>query len=74
MMGNRITRCFRHGLAMNLAAPPRNPTISIVGGVKASDGSDVKVYEQKRPVGYADYKPGMLYVSVYEVFPAGEGR
>lgn len=36
----------------------------------ASDGSDVKVYEQKRPVGYADYKPGMLYVSVYEVFPA----
>ena len=33
-MGNRITRCFRHGLAMNLAAPPRNPTISIVGGVK----------------------------------------
>lgn len=35
MMGNRITRCFRHGLAMNLAAPPRNPTISIVGGVKA---------------------------------------
>jgi hypothetical protein len=34
MMGNRITRCFRHGLAMNLAAPPRNPSISIVGGVK----------------------------------------
>lgn len=34
MVGNRITRCFRHGLAMNLAAPPRNPTISIVGGVK----------------------------------------
>lgn len=33
------------------------------------DGSDVKVYEQKRPVEYADYKPGMLYVSVYEVFP-----
>lgn len=33
------------------------------------DGSDVKVYDQKRPVEYADYKPGMLYVSVYEVFP-----
>ena len=32
-VGNRITRCFSHGLAMNLAAPPRNPTISIVGGV-----------------------------------------
>ena len=25
--------------------------------------------EQKRPVEYADYMPGMLYVSVYEVFP-----
>ena len=25
--------------------------------------------EQKRPVEYADYKSGMLYVSVYEVFP-----
>lgn len=36
----------------------------------ADDGSDVKVYEQKRPVEYADYKSGMLYVSVYEVFPA----
>ena len=33
MVGNRITRCFRYGLVMNLAAPPRNPTISIVGGV-----------------------------------------
>ena len=29
----------------------------------------VKVYDQKRPVEYADYMPGMLYVSVYEVFP-----
>ena len=29
----------------------------------------VKAYDQKRPVEYADYKPGMLYVSVYEVFP-----
>lgn len=36
----------------------------------ADDNSDVKVYDQKRSVEYADYKPGMLYVSVYEVFPA----
>lgn len=35
----------------------------------ANDSSDVKVYDQKRSVEYADYKPGMLYVSVYEVFP-----
>jgi len=39
-----------------------------------ADDSDVKVYDQKRPVDYADYKPGMLYVSVYEVFPAEEGH
>ena len=36
MVGNRITRCFRHGLAMSLATPPRNPTIEIVGGVKCA--------------------------------------
>lgn len=36
----------------------------------ADDNSDVKVYDQKCSVEYADYKPGMLYVSVYEVFPA----
>lgn len=36
----------------------------------ADDDSDVKVYDQKRSVEYANYKPGMLYVSVYEVFPA----
>jgi hypothetical protein len=36
----------------------------------ADDDSDVKVYDQKRLVEYADYKPGMLYVSAYEVFPA----
>lgn len=31
---------------------------------------EVAEYDQKRSVEYADYKPGMLYVSVYEVFPA----
>ena len=29
-----------------------------------------KSHFKKRSVEYADYKPGMLYVSVYEVFPA----
>lgn len=38
----------------------------------ANDRSDVKVYLQKRAVEYADYKPGMIYVSVYEVFPVCE--
>lgn len=37
----------------------------------AYDKSDVKVYIQKRTVEYADYKPGMVYISVYEVFPGG---
>lgn len=35
----------------------------------AKDTSDVKIYGQRKPVTYADYKPGMLYASVYEVFP-----
>lgn len=34
------------------------------------DTGNNTVYDQKRSVEYADYKPGMLYVSVYEVFPA----
>lgn len=38
----------------------------------ANDRSDVKVYLQKRTVEYADYKPWMIYVSVYEVFPVSE--
>ena len=38
----------------------------------ANDWSDVKVYLQKRTVEYSDYKPGMIYVSVYEVFPVSE--
>ena len=33
------------------------------------DGSNIKIYKQKRPVKYADYKPGMYYVSVHEVSP-----
>ena len=31
------------------------------------DNSNIKIYYQKKPVTYADYKPGMLYVSVHEV-------
>ena len=31
------------------------------------DGSGIKIYEQKRTVSYADYIPGMYYVSVHEV-------
>lgn len=35
-----------------------------------SDDSDIKIYYQKHPVTYADYKPEYYYVSVYEVYPA----
>lgn len=35
------------------------------------DGSNVKIYYQKRQVNYADYKTEMFYVSVHEVFGAG---
>jgi len=33
-----------------------------------SDSSEVKIYYQKHTVTYADYIPGMYYVSVHEVF------
>lgn len=32
------------------------------------DGSDVKIYLQKRTVSYADYLPEKYYVSVHEVY------
>jgi hypothetical protein len=32
-----------------------------------NDGSNIKIYYQKRTVEYADYKPDMYYISVYEV-------
>lgn len=37
-----------------------------------NDGSNVKIYRQKKGVTYADYKPGMFYVSVHEVVAANE--
>lgn len=35
-----------------------------------NDDSQVKIYYQKNTVTYADYKPKMYYVSVYEIYPA----
>lgn len=32
------------------------------------DGSDIKIYRQRRTVPYADYKPGLCYASVHEVY------
>lgn len=34
-----------------------------------NDGSKIKIYYQKKPVLYADYKPNKYYVSVHEVKP-----
>lgn len=36
-----------------------------------NDGSNVKIYEQRRRVTYADYQPGKYYVSVHEAFTLG---
>ena len=33
------------------------------------DQSDCKIYYQKKAVAYADYKPGMFYVTPYEIMP-----
>lgn len=35
------------------------------------DGSNIKIYLQKRTVSYADYLPERYYVSVHEAFPVG---
>ena len=38
----------------------------------AEDSSGCKIYLQKKPVDYADYVPGMYYISPYEVVPGTE--
>lgn len=37
-----------------------------------NDRSDCKIYYQKKTVSYADYVPGMYYISPYEVYREGE--
>lgn len=37
----------------------------------AIDNSNIKIYYQKKVVVYADYKPGMFYVSPYEIKGGG---
>lgn len=40
----------------------------------AKDCSRCKIYDQQRRVDYADYQPGMYYVSPYEVFPKNNSK
>lgn len=37
--------------------------------ITTKDNSDCKIYFQKKAVSYADYIPGMYYISPYEVYP-----
>jgi len=39
---------------------------------RTKDQSNVKVYEQKRRVEYADYKVGLFYISPFDLFVGGE--
>jgi hypothetical protein len=39
---------------------------------RKKDQSNVKVYEQKRTVEYADYKVGLIYISPFDLFVEGE--
>jgi hypothetical protein len=39
---------------------------------RTKDESKVKVYEQIRPVDYADYRIGLLYISPFDLFVDGE--
>lgn len=40
----------------------------------ANDQSGIKIYDQKRAVAYADYKPYKYYVSVHEVMPYADAE
>ena len=39
---------------------------------RTKDQSNVKVYDQKRTVEYADYKVGLFYISPFDLFVEGE--
>ena len=39
---------------------------------RTNDDANVKVYEQKKTVDYADYKVGLLYISPFDLFVEGE--
>ena len=39
---------------------------------RTRDQSNVKVYDQKRTVEYADYKVGLFYISAFDLFVGGE--
>jgi hypothetical protein len=39
---------------------------------RTKDQSNVKVYDQKRTVDYADYKVGLFYISPFDLFVEGE--
>ena len=39
---------------------------------RTNDKSNVKVYDQKKSVDYADYKVGLFYISPFDLFVEGE--
>ena len=39
---------------------------------RTKDQSNVKVYDQKRTVDYAEYKVGLFYISPFDLFVEGE--
>ena len=39
---------------------------------RTKDQTNVKVYDQKRVVDYADYKVGLFYISPFDLFVEGE--
>lgn len=39
---------------------------------RTKDESNVKVYDQKRSVDYADYRVGLVYISPFDLFVEGE--
>ena len=72
--GNQINRDVIHvqpGQEYRLGEPRYAEHVKYIW-TTVPDGSNVKIYWQKKTVEYADYRPGMYYVSPFEIQKGGE--
>lgn len=63
--------CCKHGQEYRSADERYAKNVKYLW-LTAVDNSDCKLYLQKKRVVYADYVPGMYYISPYEVIPGPE--
>lgn len=63
---NQLCLCMKRGQEYRINDPNYRDRVKYVW-LTATDDSDVKIYFQKKTVDYADYIPGMYYISPYEM-------